>query len=201
MTESRLPEGARSNGLFAENWVVVAATTPPIADNILVALREVGIAAYSLPNVEDSVYRGLSLESPLAQRICVDADKREVATMIVAKEKAEVIESKKTTEFDEIVSQLSMPSASSYLDVLDQLDHYEPEPPGPLPKFSRATRISLIGVIGGPILLVLMAITNLDPTGFGTWLGLGGFVAGLVGLLMRTKDDNDEEPPDGGAVV
>jgi hypothetical protein len=30
---------------------------------------------------------------------------------------------------------------------------------------------------------------------------LSGFIAGLVALLLRTKDSDEEEPPDGGAVV
>ena len=65
MSEPILPDGARSNGLTALDWIVVAATTPPIADNLLVALRQSGIAAFSLPQIDESVYRGLSLTSPL----------------------------------------------------------------------------------------------------------------------------------------
>lgn len=201
MSESLLPEGARSNGLLANEWVIIAATTPPIADNLLVALREADIAAYALPQVFDSVYRGLSLSSPLTQRLFVDKSKSEVATKIVAKEQAEFDEITGKEDFEGIVSQLSMPSATSFLDDLDRADHFEPPAPEPLPRFSKPTRIALLGVIGGPLLLVFMAITHLDPTGFSTWLGLGGFLAGFVGLLLQTKDPNGQEPPDGGAVV
>lgn len=201
MSESTLPEGARSNGLIANDWIVVTATTPPIADNLLVALRESGIAAFSLPQVDDSVYRGLSLTSPLAQRVFVDRSKREIAAAIVEKEQSEIEQMSGTTDFDQIVSQLTMPSATTYLDELERFDHFEPDAPEPLPKFSRATRIALVGVIGGPSLLAFMAVTHLDPTGFGTWLGLGGFLAGFVALLLRTKNQEDQEPPDGGAVV
>jgi len=201
MSEPHLPEGARSNGLLAADWVVVAATSPPIADNLLVALRESGIAAFALPQVDDSVYRGLSLSSPLAQRLFVDREKSEIAATIVAREQSDIEESSGRTDFDRIVAQLSMPSATTYLDELDRLDHFEPEAPGPLPQLSRATKIALLGVIGGPILLVLIAITHFDPTGFGTWLGVGGFLAGSVALLLRTKNPEDPLPPDGGAVV
>ena len=200
MSDSPLPEGARSNGLLAEEWVVVTATSPPVADNLLVALRESGIAAYSLPQIDDSAYRGLSLSSPLSHRVFVDRSKREAADAIVVKEQSE-IELTPMTDFDQIVAQLSMPSASSYLDDLDRLDHFEPPEPEPLPKFARPTRIALLGVFGGPLLLVFLGITHFDPTGFGTWLGLGGFIAGLIALLLRTKNPDETEPPDGGAVV
>jgi hypothetical protein len=94
-----------------------------------------------------------------------------------------------------------MPSATTYLDELDRLDHFEPPVPESLPNFSKATRIALLGVIGGPLLLIVNAVTQIDTTGFATWLGLTGFVAGLVALLFRTKDSDEQEPPDGGAVV
>jgi hypothetical protein len=193
MTDSLPPDGARTNGLSASDWIVVASTTPPIADNLLVALREAGIAAYTLPHVDDSVYRGLSLNSPLNQKIFVDRNKRAVAEEIVSKERAEFEQITGTTEFDEIVSQLTTPPVSTYL--------FEPPAPESLPSFSKATRIALLGVIGGPLLLVINAITSFDSTGFATWLGLSGFVAGLVALLLRTKDSDEPEPPDGGAVV
>jgi hypothetical protein len=201
MTDSLPPDGARTNGLSASDWIVVASTTPPIADNLLVALREAGIAAYTLPHVDDSVYRGLSLNSPLNQKIFVDRNKRAVAEEIVSKERAEFEQITGTTEFDEIVSQLTTPPVSTYLDELDRFDHFEPPAPESLPSFSKATRIALLGVIGGPLLLVINAITSFDSTGFATWLGLSGFVAGLVALLLRTKDSDEPEPPDGGAVV
>jgi hypothetical protein len=201
MTESLPPEGARTNGLSASDWIVVAATTPPIADNLLVALREAGIAAFTVPQVDDSVYRELSLNSPLNQKVFVDRSKQKIAAEIVTKERAEIERMAGTTDFDEIVSQLSMPSATTYLDELDRLDHFEPPVPESLPNFSKATRIALLGVIGGPLLLIVNAVTQIDTTGFATWLGLTGFVAGLVALLFRTKDSDEQEPPDGGAVV
>jgi hypothetical protein len=201
MSEPILPDGARSNGLVALDWIVVAATTPPIADNLLVALRQSGIAAFSLPQVDESVYRGLSLTSPLNHRVFVDRSKREIAAALVAKEQSEMAAMSGGTEFEQIVSRLSMPSASNYLDDLDREDHFEPAAPEPLPKFSRPTRLALIGVLGGPALMTLIALTNIDPTGFGTWLGLFGFVAGFVTLLWRAKDSDEPLPPDGGAVV
>lgn len=196
MNESPLPAGARSNGLFANEWVLVTDTTPPIADNLLLALREVGIAAYSLPQTDDSVYPGLWQTSPLTQRVFVDRTKREIGSSIVVKEQAEL---NGTADFAEIIGQF-IPK-TNYLDDLDRFDHFEPIAPDPLPKLHRTTRVALVGVIGGPLLLAVTAVTNIDPTGFGTWLGLGGFLAGFVALLLRTKDSPDEEPPDSGAVI
>jgi hypothetical protein len=201
MTESIPPDGARTNGLSAAEWVVITSTTPPTADNVLVALREAGIAAFTVPQVDDSVYRGLSLNSPLNQNVFVDRSKRKIAEGIVTKERAEFERMTGTSDFDEIVSQLSMPPTTNYLDELDRIDHFEPPAPDSLPNFSKATRIALLGVIGGPLLLIANALTGFDTTGFATWLGLSGFIAGLVALLLRTKDSDEEEPPDGGAVV
>jgi len=206
MTDSTLPDGARSNGLPARQWVIVTATTPPIADNLLVALREAGIAAYSLPFLDDSVYRGLSLNSPLNHQVFVDRSQRERAVEIVAREQAELAQftGSSTAEFDRIVSQLDLAPPTSYLDELDELnelDHYEPPLPEPIPKIGRATRWALFGVLGGPLLMTLIALTGIDPIGIGAWLGLAAFVAGFAALLMQAKEHNEDEDPDGGAVV
>lgn len=206
MADSILPDGARSNGLPARQWVIVTATTPLITDNLLVALREAGIAAYSLPFLDDSVYRGLSLNSPLYHQIFVDRNQRELAAEVVAREQAELAQltGSSNTEFDRIVSQLDSFPTTSYLDGLDESDesdHYEPPLPEPIPKVSRTTRLALFGVLGGPLLIAVIALTGIDPIGIGAWLGLIAFVAGFVTLLTRAKEHNEDEDPGGGAVV
>jgi len=202
VTNAVPPDGARSNGLPATIWSLIATATPPIADNLLVALREGGIAAFSLPETGDSIYRGLSLDSPLGQKIYVDQSKRKLALEIVASEQSEWPESTNISDFEAIVSQLSMPSGTTYLDELDRLDHFEPPEPEPLPRFQKSTRIALLGALGGPLLLAANALTQFDPTGFATWLGLFGFVAGLAALLLQTRNpDEDDDDPESGAVV
>ena len=193
-----LPEGARSNGLFAKQWVLVTETTPPIADNLLLALRESGIAAYSLPQTDNPVYPSLRPNSPPTQRVFVDRSKREIAAAIIVKEQAEL---KGSVDFAEIIGQFSLVPPTTYLTDLDSVNHFEPAEPDPLPTLHRGTRVALVGVLGGPLLLAFIAITHLDPTGFGTWLGLGGFLAGFVTLLLRTKNTPDQDRPDDGAVI
>ncbi len=203
MADSILPDGARSNGLPARQWVIATATTPLITDHLLIALREAGIAAYSLPFLDDSVYRGLSLNSPLYHQIFVDRNQRELAGEIIAREQAELAQltGSPDTEFNRIVSQFDSFPTTSYLDELDESDHYEPPLPEPIPKVSRTTRLALFGVLGGPFLVAVIALTGIDPIGIGVWPGLIAFVAGFVTLLTRAKEHNEDEDPGGGAVV
>jgi len=188
MSDPSLPIGARTNGLSANAWFLITSTSSPIADNLLLALRDSGIAAFSLPKVE----------TENTQQIFVDRSKRPLATSVIIAEHAEL---EVPTEFDEIIGQFLVSPTTNYLDELDRRDHFVPELPEPLPQLERGTRIALVGVIGGPLLLAFITITEIDPTGFGTWLSVGGFLAGFVALLFRTKNEPEQESPDDGAVL
>ncbi len=81
-------------------------------------------------------------------------------------------------------------------------DHFIPEPPPPLPRGNPVTWLAWIGVIGGPITLLLLAVLWRNaPTTIIVIpvIGLlGGFLT-LVARLPRGRPD-DEDRGDGAVV-
>lgn len=84
----------------------------------------------------------------------------------------------------------------------DPQDHYVPPPPPPLPRGDRVSRAAWVGLVGGPVVLVLGTLTGNHLDG---WIGLAAVLATLGGfatLVGRMKDrPNREDDPDDGAVV
>jgi hypothetical protein len=87
-------------------------------------------------------------------------------------------------------------------DVEDPDDHFVPPPPPPLPATDPLTKLGWVGLLGGPLALLLSALFGLGLDG---WLGLlavMSFVGGFVMLVARMKDrPPDDADPDAGAVV
>ncbi len=79
-------------------------------------------------------------------------------------------------------------------------EHFVPPPPPPLPKMDRNTKIAWLGVIGGPIFLILFTALDWSPIPYATFFAIAAFVGGFGSLVYRMKDD----PPnygDDGAIV
>ena len=84
----------------------------------------------------------------------------------------------------------------------DPEEHYVPPPPPPLPRIDPLTKLAWIGVLGGPLWLVLVKAFDWMPAVEGTGvLAVVAFIAGFVGLVYRMKDDPDDSDRDDGAVV
>jgi hypothetical protein len=81
--------------------------------------------------------------------------------------------------------------------------HFIPPDPGPLPETDLITRFAWLAVIGGPLLLVICAIFDIDVTWWITTAGIGGFLGGISILILGMRDDRDDEwtDPGSGAVV
>lgn len=84
----------------------------------------------------------------------------------------------------------------------DDEGHYVPPEPPPLPEVEPITRMAWIGVLGGPLLLLVAAILGWQLAGPIAFVAVGGFVAGFGTLVTRMKD----RPPtdlggDDGAVL
>lgn len=81
-------------------------------------------------------------------------------------------------------------------------DHYVPPPPPPLPTLTRTTRFGWLGLLGGPLLLLLNTFVDL---GFGRWVDLvaiGAFFAGFITLVVNMPDRAPHDDSwDDGAVV
>ena len=103
-------------------------------------------------------------------------------------------------EFESIVSTLSLDEStgSTYLDQLDAFDESErfvaPNPD--LPKIkAKASRIAIIALLGGPLWVMVAAITGFDPFGVEPWPGLLATTGGLATLLYRwnlTREEGED---------
>jgi hypothetical protein len=84
----------------------------------------------------------------------------------------------------------------------DDEGHFVPPEPPPLPTADTTAKFAWLGVIGGPVLLLLAVLLGWDMTWWLTTLGIGGFLGGFATLVMRMKtDDEEDDDPGRGAVV
>jgi hypothetical protein len=77
-------------------------------------------------------------------------------------------------------------------------EHFEPPEPPPLPEVDRINRFAWVGVIGGPAVLLLLALTGYAAPGWLAPVAVASFIGGFVTLVARAKGrDSDDD----GAVV
>ncbi len=85
--------------------------------------------------------------------------------------------------------------------VEDQHDHFIPPEPPKGPKLDWISRAAWLGLVGGPVLLILAALLDFG-TGRITTIAVVGFIGGFLTLVLRMKDRlPPDDTPDGGAVV
>lgn len=84
----------------------------------------------------------------------------------------------------------------------DDDGHFVPPEPPPLPTADTTAKFAWLGVVGGPVLLLLAVLLGWDMTWWLTTLGIGGFLGGFATLVtrMRTDDDEDDDPGRGAVV-
>ncbi|MBV1938093.1 hypothetical protein KUF83_16185 [Streptomyces sp. BV286] len=84
----------------------------------------------------------------------------------------------------------------------DDEGHFVPPEPPDLPAADTTSKFAWLGVIGGPVLLLLAVLLGWDMTWWLATLGIGGFLGGFATLVGRMRsDDEDEDDPGRGAVV
>ncbi|WP_043675476.1 hypothetical protein [Streptomyces xylophagus] len=84
----------------------------------------------------------------------------------------------------------------------DDEGHFVPPEPPALPAADTTAKFAWLGVIGGPILLLLAVLLGWDMTWWLTTIGIGGFLGGFGTLVMRMRtDEEDGDDPGRGAVV
>ncbi|MFG3548589.1 hypothetical protein [Streptomyces sp. NPDC047725] len=84
----------------------------------------------------------------------------------------------------------------------DDEGHFVPPEPPPLPEGDTTTKFAWLGVLGGPVLLLLAVVLDWDMTWWLTTLSIGGFLGGFATLVMRMRPgDEDDDDPGRGAVV
>ncbi|MCX4233016.1 hypothetical protein ACH4Y0_23790 [Streptomyces sp. NPDC020707] len=84
----------------------------------------------------------------------------------------------------------------------DDEGHFVPPEPPPLPAADATAKFAWLGVIGGPVLLLLAVLLGWEMTWYLATLGIGGFLGGFATLVGRMRgDEEDEDDPGRGAVV
>ncbi|MCK1818683.1 hypothetical protein MTQ10_03450 [Streptomyces sp. XM83C] len=84
----------------------------------------------------------------------------------------------------------------------DDEGHFVPPEPPPLPEADATAKFAWLGVLGGPVLLLLAVVLGWDMTWWLATVGIGGFLGGCATLVMRMRtDDEDDGDPGRGAVV
>ena len=83
--------------------------------------------------------------------------------------------------------------------------HFVPPEPPPLPEADATTKFAWLGVVGGPVLMLVAVLLQWDMTWWLTTLCVGGFLGGFATLVARMKHDDDDDDgfgdPGRGAVV
>ncbi|MCS0636361.1 hypothetical protein NX801_11960 [Streptomyces sp. LP05-1] len=82
--------------------------------------------------------------------------------------------------------------------------HFVPPEPPPLPEADAAAKFAWLGVVGGPVLMLVAVVLGWDMTWWLTTLCVGGFLGGFATLFARMKHDDEEDggdDPGRGAVV
>ncbi|MGW7279560.1 hypothetical protein ACWGIV_14885 [Streptomyces sp. NPDC054844] len=84
----------------------------------------------------------------------------------------------------------------------DEEGHFVPPEPPPLPESDPTAKFAWLGVLGGPVLLLLAVVLGWDMTWWLQTLSIGGFLGGFATLVMRMRTgDEDDDDPGRGAVV
>ncbi|MCL7366831.1 MULTISPECIES: hypothetical protein [Streptomyces] len=84
----------------------------------------------------------------------------------------------------------------------DDEGHFVPPEPPPLPDADATSKFAWLGVLGGPVLLLLAVVLGWEMTWWLTTLSIGGFLGGFATLVVRMRTgDEDDDDPGRGAVV
>jgi hypothetical protein len=82
----------------------------------------------------------------------------------------------------------------------DDEERFVPPEPPPITSTDLASRLAWLGVLGGPLLLLLAALTWSRLPTIVVLVALSAFVGGFVTLVARLPRDRDDGPDDGAVV-
>jgi hypothetical protein len=63
----------------------------------------------------------------------------------------------------------------------------------PLPKLTQIQRAALVGVIGGPLYMVLVQFFGVDVLGIGAWPGAIALAAGIVTFFWQMRPEREDD--------
>ncbi len=200
----------RGNGLTADDYGVVADVSRTVGDDALLALRELGVAAYVvLPETADDDHArvfadrsALEAAREVVRRLEVDTPQHRSSGVLREEDAwAQIVAGYERSASEPGRMQ---PERMRWepKPPRDPENHFEPPPAPPVPSTDLVGRLAWGGLLGGPALLLLVTVLGWQLPGMVTLLLVSGFVGGLVTLILRMND----RPPndwggDDGAVV
>ncbi|MDP9443243.1 MAG: hypothetical protein M3P83_02390 [Actinomycetota bacterium] len=220
----------RGNGLTADDYGLVADVSRTVAADALLALREVGVAAYVVlpetPGADDA--QVFADRAALAQaREVVRRLADDVPEVAAADDTPATLVAEDGHGYDEVWAQIvagygrsadepaapALPAAPEHPSDAapvppspgsrpEEEEHFVPPVAPPVPATDLVGRLAWGGLFGGPLLLLVATVLGWGLPGPVTLLCVGAFVGGLVTLIVRMQD----RPPgdwggDDGAVV
>lgn len=90
--------------------------------------------------------------------------------------------------------------ATAETDAEPDEEGYVPPPPPPLPSLDPLTKLGWVGLVGGPLLLVLATVAGPSVPDWFIPVGVVGFLAGFVVLVTRMRGGPPDESDDGAVV-
>ncbi|MDQ3384293.1 MAG: hypothetical protein M3519_11015 [Actinomycetota bacterium] len=82
----------------------------------------------------------------------------------------------------------------------DEEGHFVPPDPPPLPAGDLHFWGIFVGLIGGPVILVLAHVVGVLSGSIWSWLGIGLAIGGFVLLVLRLPTHHDDDPSGGARV-
>jgi len=79
-------------------------------------------------------------------------------------------------------------------------EHYVPPEPPPMPRAGWRGWLPWAGVLGAPVLLLVLVLAGQRPSGMPLLLLVAGFVAGFLTLVVRLPTSRDGDDDDGAVV-
>ena len=84
----------------------------------------------------------------------------------------------------------------------DPDNHFVPPPPPPLPQVDSVTRLAWLGILGGPLFILITSILGLQMESWVVFVALLAFCGGIATLVARMGDHPSQDDGwDDGAVV
>jgi hypothetical protein len=225
VTEDAARRGTRDNGLRCGSYAPVADVDPRVADALLSALREEGIAAYAAPApaatgglmeprlpdsptdrvwVDDQqVSRAKDLVSAQAGEPDIDAAWQQVLASLQSTSSSPVPPWPVSEDVDgpgadaRLIRPASVDADTDDEPLASDDEHFVPPPPPPLPRLHRKTLAAIASIVLGLLILA----TNFGGGSF-TVLAVLAILGGLASLVWRMHDGPPTDSGwDDGAVI
>ena len=173
-------------GISPQDHVV----NPDSAQTLLRHINSVKVTQIEFPNSYHNVALDYDLDVLAEESLGFI---RDVLSGAVNRDEHELI----NAEFDAIVSGLSLDESSdrTFLDDLEaseDVESYQGDN-APLPKLTQIQRAALVGVIGGPLYMVLVQFFGVDVLGIGAWPGAIALAAGIVTFFWQMRPEREDD--------